>query len=170
MSQKTLSICSIILLTQLAISCSKNNKKSSNIQEHIGLIEFDPHLDTLGFELCHEDLIYPYFHHHDLSIKGEKPYLVQQFKESFQPLNKGDGYVTIRFVVNCDGASGRFRVLQMDENYVLKEFDEDLIAQLYHITKSLKDWHILEDNGEVYDYIRYLTFKIRNGDIVAILP
>lgn len=162
------------LLTLLLLgSCSakKQEQDESKVQRHIGLIEYDPKIDTLGFEVCHEDLMYPYFHHHDLSFSGEKSALVEQYRSQYNPVEtKESGYITIRFVVNCNGETGRFRLIAMDNDYNVKSFSDDLSMQLFNITQSLKGWDVLKIDNVAYDYVRYLTFKIRNSEIIEILP
>lgn len=170
---KTASI-SIPLLVILSLcSCNLRNEEQlkSKVQEHIGLIKYDPKIDTLAFETCHEDQIYPYFHHHGVSFKGEKPQMVREYKALFRPPKKKEnGYITIRFIVNCKGEAGRFRLVQMDSNYNPNSFSEELSIQLLNITKSLKGWDVLSVEDVEYDYIRYVTFKVRNSEIIEILP
>lgn len=99
--------------------------------------------------------------------------MVNQYKTLFKASNKKEsGYITIRFIVNCKGEAGRFRVIQMDKDYQLTSFSEELVLQLYNITTSLKGWEIFtsENNNYSYDYIRYLTFKIEKGELKDIMP
>ncbi|MEM7549722.1 MAG: hypothetical protein AAF363_08610 [Bacteroidota bacterium] len=154
----------------LFLGCEKPLKEQ-HIPVHIGLIEYDAKKDTLGFEVCHEDLLSPYFHHLNISYEGEKPAMVKEYKNRFKPSDSlENGFITIRFIVNCKGKAGRFRVIQIDEHYNLKTFSDETVMQLYHITRSLKGWDIFERNHESYDYIRYVTFKIHNGEIKDIMP
>ncbi|WKN42288.1 hypothetical protein [Tunicatimonas pelagia] len=152
-------------------SCDSTTQQKDKLPKHIGLIEYDPKSDTLNFEVCHEDLLYPYFHHLDVSYAGEKPAMVDKYKTLFKPSAKPEnGYITIRFIVNCTGEAGRFRVIEMDENYTLKSFSNELVTQLYEITRSLEGWDVLESDNQSYDYVRYITFKIHNGEIKDIMP
>ena len=158
-------------------SCgTTNNVKETNsikatVSKHIGLIPFDPLLDTLSFTVCNEDYVNPYFHHLDLSIEGEKPAIVDAFETQFNPVSREEnGYVTIRFLVNCEGETGRFRMIELDKDYNPKDFSETLTRQLCDITSSLEGWDALTVDGASYDYVRYLTFKIQEGNITAILP
>ncbi len=149
----------------------ETNTKKIEVSKHIGLIEYDPLVDTLSFDVCDENLVYPYFHHKDLSFKGEKPAMVNKYKMLFEPTGKpGSGYITIRFIVNCNGETGRFRVIQMDKNYHLKSFSKKLVSQLLEVTKSLQGWDVLYEDGRSYDYVRYVTFKIHEGKIMDIMP
>lgn len=147
------------------------NTGSVEVSKHIGLIEYDPMVDTLSFNVCNENSVYPYFHHKELSFKGEKPAMVNEYTMRFEPTGKQEsGYITIRFIVNCNGETGRFRVIQMDESYDLKSFNNNLVGQLLEITQSLKGWDVLYEDGRSYDYVRYVTFKIQQGKIMDIMP
>lgn len=160
---------SFFVLITIILGC--NNQEKRKLQNHIGLIEYDPKIDTSEFIVCHEDLIYPYFHHHDLSIAGEKPALVQEFRNNYKsPGSKESGYITIRFIVNCKGKAGRFRVIGMDDNYEPITFNKEIVSQLHQITSSLEGWDVLSGDSHTFDYVRYLTFKIQNGELKEILP
>ncbi|HKK38289.1 MAG TPA: hypothetical protein VJ949_02605, partial [Cryomorphaceae bacterium] len=80
------------------------------------------------------------------------------------------GWVRIRFVVNCRGESGRFRMICSDEHYESREFDARITDQLMAITKSLDGWKPLPDSENPDEYYQYLVFKIENGDLIEILP
>ena len=141
------------------------------LPRHIGIIEYDPKIDTIEFEVCNEESVYPYFHHKGLSYEGEKPAMVSSYERLFRPSDEQEsGYITIRFIVNCKGEAGRFRMIQMDKNYELKKFSDEMPMQLYDITKSLEGWDVLERDNKSYDYVRYLTFKINNGVLKDIMP
>jgi len=78
--------------------------------------------------------------------------------------------IRIRFIVNCAGDTGRFRILGMDKDYKQKEFSPSITDQILSITKSLTGWKTKTSNGETYDYYQYLIFKIDKGQIKEILP
>ena len=162
----------------LVFACEKKQAKdevstveSETELDHIGLIPHDPRIDTLDFQVCNENQIYPFFHHRNVSFKGEKRALVDEIMSKFESTTSGEeGYITIRFVVNCDGISGRFRMIQMDDSYQFKTFSEDLRNQIYGITTSLEGWDVMKIEEVSYDYVRYLTYKIKDGAVTDILP
>ena len=173
MMSKTWKIFEVLLIGVCLISCATpTDFKTNSRLTPIGHIEFDPKIDTLDFKLCHADLISPHSPHEGVGYEGEKPAIIREFEQGFKPLSHSDedGYVTIRFLVNCEGEAGMYRIIEMDENYQLKEFSSDLADQILSITTSLKGWKPGFYDNEVYDYYQYLTFKISDGDIVDILP
>ena len=88
------------------------------------------------------------------------------------PLNaKESGLIKIEFIVNCQGIPGRFSMMQFDEDYQLKEFSTEISEQIFEFTKSLKDWNAGQnDKKEAIDTYRFLTFRIKHGQVVEIFP
>ncbi|MBK8111273.1 MAG: hypothetical protein IPK46_13515 [Saprospiraceae bacterium] len=76
----------------------------------------------------------------------------------------------VRFIVNCKGETGRFRLLVSDLQFKEAALSKELTSQLMQITKGIKGWQIIYHEGKNRDYYQYLTFKIVNGDIKEILP
>ena len=86
-------------------------------------------------------------------------------------LNKNqNGLIRIRFIVNCEGKAGRFRVLQSDYSYKEKEFNKEIVSQLLSITKQINNWEVLYKQENAVDYYMYLIFKITDGQLTEILP
>ena len=157
-------------------SCQTKTEKSTRSEplRHVGDILEDSELDTTNFQPCHEDLTFQYYNFgNGIQYQGEKAAIVEIFNNEFiaNPANQDNGYVTIRFIVNCKGESGRFRVIELDNNYNKTTLSLDIVNQIADIVRRLDGWKIGEfDNGKVYDYYQYLTFKISNGQITDIMP
>lgn len=83
----------------------------------------------------------------------------------------GSGYITFRFVIDCAGfRQPMTQVLQTDANYVPTHFRPELVSALYAFLKTLKDWRACTRNGYVVGYFTYLTFKLTDGKVVAVVP
>lgn len=88
-----------------------------------------------------------------------------------RPEGKGqNGWVTVRFVINCRGETGRFRMPQIDRNYQPCTFHRALTDQLLAATKELHNWQPGQYDGATYDSYYYLNFKIADGAVQDILP
>jgi len=107
-----------------------------------------------------------------MQYEGEKYALVQTFSSQFKadPKIKDSGMIRIRFMVNCKGQTGRFRMISSGYDYKEKQFNKKITTQLMTITKSLTGWKILTDKKVPKDYYQYLLFKITDGQIKEILP
>lgn len=153
---------------------SKNaSKPNADYPKNVGDIRPDPALDDPKFSVCRENYIQQYYYSTTSGFRGEKPALQAFFREKFtlNPKHRSEnGYITIRFVVNCRGEAGRFRVQEMGTDYLPKKFPLALTAHLLNLTKQLDGWLPAQHNGIVFDYYQYLTFVIASGDIAQILP
>lgn len=85
-------------------------------------------------------------------------------------LKNESGMLTIRFIINCKAEIGRFEILENDLNYQPKQFDPEVKEQLFNFTKDLKNWRANYLMDEYRDCAMYLTYKLKNGEIIAILP
>jgi hypothetical protein len=127
------------------------------------------------FQVCNEDILGQYYYNGMGShFKGGLNEVKQIFSQKVKTINKESdtGYVRIRFLINCEGETGRFSILEVDKDYEPKSFSHELVAQLFKITTTLSDWELeeLPQTGKTYDNYRHLTFKIRNGKVLDILP
>jgi len=160
----------LIIISILVVSCSQEEYKD------VGDISFDEQIDDVNFKLCNESKIKQYYVRRSSdtppSYKGEKRGLEKAILSSydFPQSEKENGYVTIRFIVNCEGKTGRFRLEEMNFDYEPQKFDEEITNQLLEIVKDLSDWIPRKSSGENLDFYQYLTFKIEKGQLTKILP
>lgn len=167
----------LILIICFFFSC-KSDKKTIYKKEylrHVGDILKDSLTDNINFKVCHgDDNVFQYFNlGYGPVYAGEKSTLLNTFKTKYKPVidKNQNGLIRIRFIVNCEGQAGRFRILQSDTDFNETEFDEKIISQLIDITKNIGEWVILlNNNKQPVDYYFYLIFKINNGQITEILP
>ena len=164
----------IVILSLSLISCNGTNKgkKEKEYLRHVGDIPIDKKLDDPMFVPCNEHQATMHYAFEDPNLyKGEKPAIVNAFKNiSFAKDPEMTGYITIRFMVNCEGKIGRFRVEQLDTEYKPKKFNVEFVEAILSTTKSLNGWIPATRNNKAYDYYKYLTFKIIENEIVDILP
>lgn len=85
---------------------------------------------------------------------------------------KGSGYVTFRFKIDCLGNKmKKIQVIQTDEKYKSNHFDKEFVSELYKFLNTLTDWRIAKDpNGKVYPYNAFITYKIKDGKVINIIP
>ena len=162
----------IFLATLNSCGQKKEAVEKANYPEHVGDIEFNKDLDDPNFKVCDQDRVLQYYNFtKGFQYKGEKPKINEHFAELKTSLfKKESGYVTIRFIVNCEGKTGRFRIQQMNNDFEEKSFDKQLVDKLLQLTKALDGWIVGEYNGKIFDYYQYLTFKIEEGRLIEILP
>jgi len=141
---------------------------------NVGETAFDPKVDDKDFTLCNENWTGQYFHFTSNSrYIDRKAFIDSVFFYEFRAnpsAEKENGLIRIRFIVNCKGETGRFRVLAIDPGYKEKTFHESIVSQLLRITKGLRTWQIQKMNNAPADYYQYLIFKIVNGQLTEIMP
>lgn len=173
---KTFSLLAALLATLLALpfSCTRTLVPGdSKYPRMVGDIAFDPKEDDPDFELCDEAKAKQYHNFNQgFQYKGEKQALKKVFAEAYQSkkMPGETGLIRIRFLVNCKGETGWFRIMGMNENYEPKTFDKSITKQLLQTTKSLSGWKILPDEKSPEDYYQYLIFKINDGQLIEIMP
>lgn len=92
------------------------------------------------------------------------------FLQQQKQVYAGTGYVTFRFVIDCAGHRlPRTQVLQTDATYQRIAFQPDLVEKLYAFLQTLTEWKIAKSPTPA-NYIAYLTFKLKDGQVVAIVP
>ena len=156
----------------MIFSCSEKRTEQEYFHD-LGEIPFDEQLDDINFKVCHEDITFPFnYGGVGLVYTGEKRELVNTIRDKFKyPKTSGQtGFITIRFIINCEGKAGRFRTTEMGLNLKPKEFNDDLVQQILNITKSLNGWKAYKNNERIWDYQQYLTFKFDNGELKDIMP
>lgn len=163
----------LILLFPLLKNCQTEKSITSKYPAHVGDITYDEKLDDANFKRCLEEK-FSFQYYNDsksFSFKDEKIEIERRLHMlNFKNNPNLNGYVTIRFLVNCEGQTGMFRVQQMNENYREITFDKKLTNQLLDFTKKLDGWIPKEYQGRKLDYYQYLTYKIENGKVSQILP
>ena len=162
----------ICCLLAVLVSC-QHEARPQQYPLQVGDIDYDPKLDDPSFELCNDKQVPQYYNFgKGVQYQGEKPAINKHFESLFN--YEGDlndsGFITIRFIVNCKGKTGRFRIQQMDFDYQEKKFRDEWVPQLVERTKQMSGWEIGQHNGSAYDYYQYLTFKIEKGKLIEIMP
>ena len=163
-----------ISICAMLIACIKSvEEKEPKYLRHIGDTVYNPLVDDPEFEACHEDLIFQYYNFSSaIQYEGEKYAIIEAFDQKYtmEPKPGETGFITIRFIVNCQGKTGWFRVEEVDTAYGKKEFNKDIVLRLLEITKELDSWKIGYYDERGYDYYQYLTFKMEDGMLMQIMP
>ena len=158
------------LLMYLVLLAASLNARGQYLTFHEG-----EYLDTTTTRnpACAKTMTLPYF-----AVDGKYPRssatLVREAAVFLQRGNhkfSGNGYLTFRFMVDCAGfRQPMTQVLQTDVSYVAIHFRPELVSELYAFLKTLKEWRVATYSGHAVSYFTYLTFKITDGKVVAVIP
>lgn len=179
--KKSINLLVLTILVAFGLSC-KNNETKKEMEEAkeyprwIGDIAQDSILDDKNFKICGEEKnVIQYFNFgNGPQYEGGRPKFVEDITSSFDPniKNSFTGLVRVRFVVNCMGETGRFRLLSSGLDYQPNQIDENIKNHLIDIVKKLKGWKTQSKNGTepARDYYQFVIFKMENGKIREVLP
>jgi hypothetical protein len=162
----------LLLLLLAIVSCQNTHNQKSAYPDHVGDIAFDKKIDDPSFKVCTTGRIPQYYEFgKSLQYRGEKPAIDKHFEilKQNQPTAES-GYITIRFIVNCEGKTGRYRIEEMNNGYQPMSFDRKLVRKALTLTKELSGWIIGGSPEQPVDYYQYLTFKIEGGKLIEIMP
>ena len=97
---------------------------------------------------------------------------VQTYLQHADKVGTGSGYITFRFRIDCTGhRTKRTQLLQTDESYKSYHFNEAFVNELYLFLNTLNNWKAAKDNsGNSFSYIAFITFKIKDGKVINIIP
>ena len=159
------------------MACSARQSEVDNTpfnrSRYVDDIIYNAEKDDSTFSTCTDpNYFFQYFNDSKgVLYKGGKPAIESAFQAYINPGLKGQtGLIRVRFVVNCKGEAGRYRLLSSDLNYQPKVFSPKVTDQLLSLTKSLNGWEIKEIRNLKADYYQYLIFRLEEGNITAILP
>ena len=133
--------------------------------------------DISEFQLCNRYLnmglpSHQYYYQGTSLVGGH--YFIKKTLDQYYDKEVSDftGTVRVRFIVNCEGKTGRFETATYDSSY--KKVDEVRIAQhLEDITRQLGPWipgTYGGQGGAPIDTYCFIAYKIKDGEVVDILP
>ena len=158
-----------IWLALVLVSCQSDQSKTEyEYPDQLGSIAFNAAMDSSDFKLCNEaDLVHS---RTSLSYEGGKAKVVALAREWFAKSGSINfsGFVSVHFLVNCQGLPGRVRIEAMDGSFVEKEAPKALMDLLRNMVLSLDKWVITKPANVGKDHSKYLIFKIVNGEIAGV--
>ncbi|MEY8022170.1 hypothetical protein AB8P51_15155, partial [Muriicola sp. SD30] len=91
------------------------------LTHHVGDITFDRNQDSTEFKLCNDENIYQYYSI-NTDYEGGKRAMKEKLQNQFSNILPPEtGLLTIRFILNCEGKTGRFRAKMINNS--LKDID-----------------------------------------------
>jgi len=164
----------LILLSCYSCKTENNLKEKEEKKAYprvVGDILYDPEIDA-DFIQCDSFSNQYYGVAGGLIYQGELAAIKEDLFNTYKSIKKKGqtGFLTVRFKVNCKGASGMFRTYSTDMALKEFEFDDNITSQFLEATKALDNWEIATYNGSAYDYYQYLTFKLIDSELKEITP
>ena len=161
----------ILIVRPLGLMSQNTIPAKINTKKKVGAIVFNPELDDPSFPLCDENNIMEYYQvkpRYKEGLKSIRQYFSQVGLDSLA-LGLKDGFITVRFVVNCEGQTDRYRVYAVDENYQTQLVPFENQDRLKRWLRKMGGWTAGQYEGIEYDSYKFLTFKIKNNKKTEIM-
>ena len=124
-----------------------------------------------GFEVCDESRIAQYYNPqratYSMGKNGLRKFILNNYENKEY---KDSGYLNIRFIINCKGEAGRYIIHQNNLDLEPTELNEDMVSQLFQLTRQLKKWNPNYIRNQYRDSYMYISYRIENGEITEIIP
>ena len=134
----------------------------------IGEIDANDKTDK-NFRVCNEDKI-PEYYSMKTDFIGGKSAIKDSILYKLESLKfRESRLVTFRFIVNCEGQAGRFRVKAINRDIKKSEVDPENIQKIEKVLAQLKSWNPARNkSGQYFDSYYMVNFKIEDHKIVDI--
>lgn len=142
-------------------------------KHYIGYIDQEKALLNDRYELCYDGNLY-----HTYNGAGLKAYFEtkKRFRNSLEKSYNAtenymsSGYLNFRFLVNCEGNPGWFKVIQMNLDLVESKLDKNMVDELLKFTSDPVHWNSIEYKGNAVNYYMYVSYRLENGKVTEIIP
>jgi hypothetical protein len=162
----------LILMIRLKTFSQNTVPQHLNVKEKIGWIPFDKSLDNSNFKVCDELNIEEYYQVNPSYGEG-MPSIRKYFsahEQLLETLCEKDGYVIVRFVINCQGQTDRYRTKFMSLNYTDENtVNAELQKKIIQLTRNMGNWTPGKYDGKTYDCYQHLKFLFKNSKLVDVL-
>lgn len=162
----------LILIIRLKAFSQNTVPQHLNVKEKIGWIPFDKNLDNSNFKVCDELNIEEYYQVNPSYGEGMPSIrkYISAHKQILETLCEKDGYVIVRFVINCQGQTDRYRTKFMSLNYTDENtVNAELQKKIIQLMRNMGDWTPGKYDGKTYDCYQDLKFLFKNSQLVDVL-
>ncbi|PHS63364.1 MAG: hypothetical protein COB12_09450 [Flavobacterium sp.] len=158
----------LFLLISFLIALTLTIWLNYQVTNRIGDLAFNKEIDNSTFKVCDEERITQYYATNS-NYQGGKKAIKKELKKTTEQLTfKNSGFVTFRFIINCKGKIGRFRVKTIDSELIENNFEIQKIKTLQTSIENLTKWNAGTWKDKTFDSYYVLNFKIEQGKITDI--
>lgn len=149
----------------------KYDVNSEKHQYDVGYLSSENSDFASNFKRCNDYSPIGYYSHVDFNVFDKNK---AQFKRFIQSnfnsnLYTDSGMLNLRFIINCNGEVGDMEVNQLNKDYQITKFNNNLVEEIIQLTVEKENW-VISDNKSDNDKYMYLIFRLEDGKITEILP
>lgn len=158
----------LLLLLSFLIALSLSIWLNYQTTNSVGDISFNKEIDSPTFKICNEKKILQYYSVKSNYKNGRRAIKKEIWKTIENLTFEKSGFITFRFIINCKGETGRFRIKTINSELKTQEFDAQKIKTLQNTIEKLKNWNAGIMDDKTFDSYYVLNFKIEKGKITDI--
>lgn len=136
----------------------------------LGYIPYVSDMDDPNFIICDSTKILS--GRNRIKYAGGRDKLIEDIvsKSHLDRISKSfTGYIVIRFIVNCNSETGRYRAQALNPDFTPAKVSPDLVNQSIALIKDLDQWIKSTGMADRNEYSKYINLKIENGQIQHVL-
>ncbi len=165
----------IVLLSLISAGCLENNSGKTtkyqvpSMDHDLSYIPYDAKFDNPNFTICDSTKIKS--GRNKIQYIGGRRKLKKDIISKYLNKKKHEtfnGYIVIRFLVNCEGKSGRYRAQSLNFDFSPLNPPLDLLESSIDIIKNLDNWKRSVKDSQI-EYSKYINLKIKDGNVQHIL-
>lgn len=138
-----------------------------SLTNEVGNIAMNSKTDNPNFQT--KGIITYQYYQASTKYKGERKTIKEALINRISKLTTmKNGWIVIRFIVNYQGLTDRFRFFCIDEKYKDIKLSNQEEENLLKLIRPLHNWEIGKVNGKKVDSYYQITFKVENGKIIDI--
>jgi hypothetical protein len=162
----------LLLIALLLAAGIQTAQAQQTFSRQVGELHYDSTRDEPDFKICDTLRVLEYYNTRSY-YRDHKREITQYLLEGFATRPEWtdqSGYLTVRFIINCKGQTGCFRLYQLDTAYQPAPFKKQLANTLQQLVESISGWQPAKLRDTPYDSYQYITFRLRKGKIISIAP
>ncbi|MEO0732963.1 MAG: hypothetical protein AAFZ52_09015 [Bacteroidota bacterium] len=139
-------------------------------QHDLGYIPHDPQLDDSAYTVCDSTKIHSGRNRLHYAAGTEK--LREDIRANYVYSPKYatfNGYVIVRFLVNCQGQTGRYRVQALHPDFSPATAPATLLPHLTDLIRRLNNWTKSPEYGRQAEYAKYINLQFTDGKLQYVL-
>ena len=165
-----------IFLSLFSSGCFKDSVAAGSkykipiVNHDLSYIPYDAKVDQADFVIC--DSTDFRSGRNGIQYIGGSNKLREDINSNFVSNKKYEtfnGYVVIRFLVNCEGKSGRYRTQSLNLDFSPVKAPSGLLSQTTQLIKNLDTWEKHSLNDSRMEFSKFINLKFNNGQIQHIL-
>ncbi len=158
----------LFLLISFLIALTLTIWLNYQVTNRVGDLSFNKEIDNSTFNVCDEKRITQYYSTKSNYQGGKKAIKKELWNITEQLTFENSGFITFRFIINCKGEIGRFRIKTIDSELKENSLETQKIKTLQTSIENLTEWNAGMWKDKTFDSYFVLNFKIEQGKITDI--